>query len=286
MAFKPSYNIMDRDTHNALVNAFQTGGIGYTDDDGSVHKIADDYVSGGGGGGRETLPTPAASNLGAALVVVKQNNSGAVIVPEQTLTLEDGGGTPENSNKSLFTVGTEVIAVINGVECIGVVEENDERTLVAFDYSNYRYGFSILDDTLVFFDEDWGETATIKLNVLETTYGYGLDEYPGYDIVISATILNNSLSSYTALKWDYPTIKQKVLNGEKIFGVLYNHYNYDELVDGDTCIHTLPFADIFIYSSTAQMTFKGFRGTTKENIIITFDPATGEFATVTAGSWS
>ena len=51
MAFKPSYNIMDRDTHNALVNAFKTGGIGYTDDDGSVHKIADDYVSGGGGGG-------------------------------------------------------------------------------------------------------------------------------------------------------------------------------------------------------------------------------------------
>lgn len=46
MAFKPSYNIMDRDTHNALVNAFKTGGIGYTDDDGTVHKLADDYVSG------------------------------------------------------------------------------------------------------------------------------------------------------------------------------------------------------------------------------------------------
>lgn len=51
MAFKPSYNIMDRDTHNALVNAFKTGGIAYTDDDGTVHKIADDYINGGGGGG-------------------------------------------------------------------------------------------------------------------------------------------------------------------------------------------------------------------------------------------
>lgn len=50
MAFKPSYNIMDRDTHNALVNAFKTGGIGYTDDDGTVHKISEDYAGEGGGG--------------------------------------------------------------------------------------------------------------------------------------------------------------------------------------------------------------------------------------------
>ena len=67
MAFKPSYNIMDRDTHNALVNAFQTGGIAYTDDDGTVHKIADDYVNASGGG--SDLPVVTEADAGKVLAV-------------------------------------------------------------------------------------------------------------------------------------------------------------------------------------------------------------------------
>lgn len=50
MAFTPSYNILDKDTHNALVEALKSGGIGYTEADGTVHKISDTYASGGGGG--------------------------------------------------------------------------------------------------------------------------------------------------------------------------------------------------------------------------------------------
>lgn len=51
MAFSPSNNILDKDTHNMLVKSFVNGGIGYTEDDGTVHKISSDYVEGGGGGG-------------------------------------------------------------------------------------------------------------------------------------------------------------------------------------------------------------------------------------------
>ena len=50
MAFEPSYNILDKDTHNMVVEAFKSGGIGYTEADGTVHKISDTYASGGGGG--------------------------------------------------------------------------------------------------------------------------------------------------------------------------------------------------------------------------------------------
>ena len=51
MAFIPSNNILDKDTHNMLVKSFVDGGIGYTEDDGTVHKISGDYVEGGGSGG-------------------------------------------------------------------------------------------------------------------------------------------------------------------------------------------------------------------------------------------
>ncbi len=50
MAFEPSYNILDKDTHNMVVEAFKSGGIGYTDADGTVHKISGEYVAGGAGG--------------------------------------------------------------------------------------------------------------------------------------------------------------------------------------------------------------------------------------------
>lgn len=68
MAFNPSYNILDKDTHNTLVEALKSGGIGYTEADGTVHKISGDYVEGGGGG--SSLPEVSADDNGDVLTVV------------------------------------------------------------------------------------------------------------------------------------------------------------------------------------------------------------------------
>ena len=92
MAFKPSYNIMDRDTHNALVNAFKTGGIAYTDDDGTVHKIADDYINGGGGG----------------------SSSGGTM--KATIDMTVDAGTGETSFGTCSKTGTELAEAITSGE--------------------------------------------------------------------------------------------------------------------------------------------------------------------------
>ena len=70
MAFEPSYNLLDKDTHNTLVEALKSGGIGYTEADGTVHKISGDYVEGGGGGGSD-LPEVSAADNGDVLTVVE-----------------------------------------------------------------------------------------------------------------------------------------------------------------------------------------------------------------------
>lgn len=69
MAFEPSYNLLDKDTHNMVVEAFKSGGIGYTEADGTVHKISGDYVEGGGGG--SSLPEVSAADNGDVLTVVE-----------------------------------------------------------------------------------------------------------------------------------------------------------------------------------------------------------------------
>lgn len=66
MAFTPSYNILDKDTHSTLVEALKSGGIGYTEADGTVHKISDTYASGGG----SSLPEVTSDDNGDVLTVV------------------------------------------------------------------------------------------------------------------------------------------------------------------------------------------------------------------------
>lgn len=43
--------IADKPTRDKILGAAATGGLGYTDADGTVHKIDSDYIEGGGGGG-------------------------------------------------------------------------------------------------------------------------------------------------------------------------------------------------------------------------------------------
>lgn len=46
---KVSYNVVDKNTHDILVDAILDGGIGYTGKSGEVHQIDEKYGGGGGG---------------------------------------------------------------------------------------------------------------------------------------------------------------------------------------------------------------------------------------------
>lgn len=67
MAFTPSNNILDKDTHNMLVKSFVNGGIGYTEVDGTVHKISGDYIE----DDSPSLPEVSADDNGDVLTVVE-----------------------------------------------------------------------------------------------------------------------------------------------------------------------------------------------------------------------
>lgn len=236
-------------------------------------------LSGGGG----SLPTPSAQNVGAALVVKKVVSQGAVIVPEQMVVVDGSFVVLSNTDQSLFTVGTNVIAIINGTEYASIVMQGDDGVYVSI--ADELYTFDIYDGNTEFVSDEAG-TYTIALYVASVSYGYGLEEYVGYDVVIGATALDNTLSHYTPIKWDYPYILNKVRNGEMISGVLFSHYNYDIAVSGDTDNTPLYLARVMINSGTGEIYFYGNTAGFKPYITIAFDFATGEFISVTKSEWS
>ena len=102
---------------------------------------------------------------------------------------------------------------------------------------------------------DTGEVITAaRLNAIEQGIaGAGA----GYDVVVETAMSQpgNNLANFSATWSDYQAAKAKVLAGEPVTGILKYHYNYDELVDGDTSVGTVPLVEIHIYSDSAQMTF-------------------------------
>ena len=136
MAFIPSNNILDKDTHNILVKSFVNGGIGYTEDDGTVHKISGDYVESG-----SSLPDVSADDNGDVLTVVEGEWAKA--------TPSGGGGNTLIINvlyNEQYMMGyldknfTEIrTALASGIVPL-VVEENpeaDPETAYYYDYVLY-----------------------------------------------------------------------------------------------------------------------------------------------------
>ena len=100
---------------------------------------------------------------------------------------------------------------------------------------------------------DTGDVITAeRLNALEQGAASGGD---GYDIIVDCgSSLTETVSNYT-VSWDYASVKAKVLAGELVTGIAFLHYNYDDLIDGDTNIEPIPLVIINIYSSAAAMIF-------------------------------
>ena len=140
MAFNPSYNILDKDTHNTLVEALKSGGIGYTEADGPVHKISDTY----GGGGGSSLPEVTSDDNGDVLTVVsgewaKAAPSGgggsgfdAVIKSEQdenedwVYTLLEGSYSTAKAKLStgvpVVLIGTYISEEVEGMQMVGYAQ--------------------------------------------------------------------------------------------------------------------------------------------------------------------
>ena len=135
MAFNPSYNILDKDTHNTLVEALKSGGIGYTEADGTVHKISDTYASGGGGG--SSLPEVSADDNGDVLTVVegewaKAAPSGGGYDAIINFSVDDGGNITATLVEGTFADVTA--KMMDGdpvsIACSQVTEEAYEAYLV------------------------------------------------------------------------------------------------------------------------------------------------------------
>ena len=223
MAFKPSYNIMDRDTHNALVNAFQTGGIAYTDDDGTVHKIADDYVNSGGG---SSLPSVTSADEGKVLAVATTYTKGAPIVPEQTVTLDDEkNAVCANVNPDLFADETKVIAVVNGEEYQDVIREGE----VYLSEGECFY----LDDSIFYYNDEGevGSQFNVALYVAVPQYGWAAEQNI---MTISCSGMGYSVPTLNSSKLNhtYKEIVEALNNGVAIICQFIKKYTSPDFYDG------------------------------------------------------
>ena len=233
------------------------------------------------------LPTASASNVGQTLTVNKSYTKGAVIVPEQTVTLvavEDGDPEAEcsNANLSLFTVGTKVIVDFDGNEYLSEIMEEEGEPFLAFGNNDFG-GFYIDNNVLRIFADVDPDTYNISLYVAQETYGWSPASQ--YDIVVDTVNGSSTVSNYS-VTWDYDAVKAKVRAGEFVKGVLNQHLNYDEEVDGDTTVMPFSLGAIRIFSAQANMMFWGYNGETKMKWTFTFEPDTGEILTVFQDVWS
>ena len=85
-----------------------------------------------------------------------------------------------------------------------------------------------------------------------------VEQYAGYDIVVTTRNLSNTASDYTFVKIDSDAILAKVRAGDLVTGVLVYHYNYDQDVEGDTVVNTLILTDIAMSSTANKLTFDKF----------------------------
>lgn len=201
----------------------------------------------------KALPPVTSADEGSALVVKKVYSPGAVIVPEQTCVYdEDAEGTVvTNENASLFTLGTKVIATLNG-EKFGMGTVDDTRDVPAVDISGgtdalyVEYGegnmrvvyFTIATDTPI------TDPFTLSLSVAEETYEYGLDPYPGYDLVLlcpktaGGAQESKILENVVVAKGSIEACEAKLLAGVPVKGKFVMLWNYSD-VDGSSQYDTM-----------------------------------------------
>lgn len=139
---------------------------------------------------------------------------------------------------------------------------------------------------------DVGDVITPqKMNHIENGISDAEQSGGGYDIVVGTpNFYSTNVSDYTKLVWDYNTILSKVRNGELVTGILVEHFNYDENVDGETTQNCAPMTSISIVTGEGWICFSyvvpsgnytsSVFSLAANRTIISFNPSTGEFTNV------
>lgn len=106
-------------------------------------------------------------------------------------------------------------------------------------------------------EADEGKVLTVESGeaAWATAGGGETDPYPGWDVVIAARELSSTADDYEVKKLDYDSLLAKVRAGELVTGVLYDHYNYDEDVDGGTNINLFPLIGVYMDSMENGLVF-------------------------------
>lgn len=210
-----------------------------------------------------SLPAVTTDDIGASLSVTRKAALGDTIIPVQTITLQPGVWTDVALAGTIYSEvrARPIMVVYDGVSYGTSFFMDDDDVYVANIYEEstqleiYITVNTSAHTTTVNAYATTGTTHTI--GVMATGYAaeWIIDPYPGYDIVIGADEHVDNVSHYTPIKYDWETIKRKVLAGEPVTGFIYTHWNYDDAVQGDTNGDIIPLDDVEIMSGSARLVF-------------------------------
>lgn len=226
-------------------------------------------LAGKSGGG--SFPTPTAADVGSALTVVKKATPtfGSFIVPEQTVTEhydeEAGEYIPVSTLSDVdlipFTPGSKVLITLTidgeSISSIQTAQEVEGTVGVQWFYpdadtvSAYFVFFHKEDYTEVFLQLEATVDITFTLSIQAVTYSYsyeyGLDPYPGFDLVISCG--DNRLaydSTYELVKGSYEDARAKITAGKAVTALVFNsapEQNNPDLWNTETVLTNISMSD-------------------------------------------
>lgn len=106
-----------------------------------------------------------------------------------------------------------------------------------------------------------GETITAaKMNNIEEGISEAAESGgSGYDVIINTRDRMFSDVSgpndITVVKLDINALRDKIQAGEPVTGVCCDHYNYDENVDGYTCVDMIPLTKANVFATDGNVEF-------------------------------
>lgn len=210
----------------------------------------------GGGSGSGSVPTPTSQDVGKGLSV-GGTKSDTPVVPTVTIPMlyysEDNewAGDQEISDTipDWWVAGTKLYATVGDVTYPGIIVDLGEMGLgfqVNVGSTYNQIGISEMDGTLSAWaswtDEDPGASIDVTFYLEQT--GWVIDSYPGDDIIIKCNgSFSSTASDYELVKFDYDSIIAKVRNFEKVSGVAFCAYDYNEVGHNDS-YYVLPLVSI------------------------------------------